>query len=387
MGGPRMGLRRVAALAVCLLSIWAIPASANDAVPTLNKLAFPDIPTGKGYSFLVIGHAYGRSVSSHNLPHHLPSASLLANVKKFRELKPDFVVMLGDVYWRLETPWVEAFQKLIMDRVGVPFVNAVGNHDVTRYTEDESVVIDHAAYKRRFGQPYFTFRAGADLHIVVDTVSKPRSIVGDQKAFLEKAVERGAGDPTIRNVFFWSHHLIWTQVDRRYRWLKGDPGNWNFRSEIFPLIQRLGKSKNVIWGSGNFGEPPNSSLFYDRRAEENITFFATGIGDTRNDLFLHVAVDDAANVTIKPVSLTGGKPQPIETFDVAYNRKIGDAWFALNWDFLILPPQLNPLTLRDKLSRVLQMRFFWHGVIGASLLWIGLILSVLIVRRIVRPRP
>ena len=80
--------------------------------------------------------------------------------------------------------------------------------------------------------------------------------------------------------------------------LKGDPGDWNFKSEIYPHLLTLAKSKNVFWGSGNFGEPPNISLFFDRRESENLTVFATGIGDTRHDLVLLVEVSADAKVSL-----------------------------------------------------------------------------------------
>ena len=318
------------------------------------------------------------------MPHHLPAASLLANVDSLRALDADFVITLGDVYWRLEDRWVTAFDTMIMDHLAVPFVNAVGNHDITRYTGNDKVVLDAEDYRNRFGATYFAFRAAADLHIVVDTVTDGRSIKGTQKTFLEQQVARAEKDPGIRNVLFWSHHLLWTQIDPEYRWLKGNPGNWNFKSEIYPLIRNLAKSKKVFWGSGNFGEPPNISLFFDHRQEENMSVFATGIGDTRHDLILHVTVGKGAGITITPVSLTGAKLPGVETFDVNANRRVADEWYALNWDFLVVKPRPNPPSFREKLETVMGIRYFWHGVVIASAVWLGLIFSIAIFQRIRR---
>jgi hypothetical protein len=367
---------------ILALSIFAVlkapplraEAAASD-LPTLNRMAFPDLPADKSYSYIVIGHGYGRSVSLHNMPHQLPAASLLANIDKLKDLNADFVVMLGDVYWRMETPWVTAFQKQIMDRIGIPFINAVGNHDITRYSAAGKVVLDANVYKERFGDTYFSFRAGSDFHIVVDTVTGGRSIQGAQKKFLEAKIAAAAANPDVRNVMFWSHHLVWTQIDPNYAELKGMPGNWNFKSEIYPLIQDLAKTKNVYWGSGNFGEPPNISLFYDRRQQENLTVFATGLGDTRHDLVLHVTVSNDAKVSIKPISLTGDALPAIEKFDVAANKKIADQWYALNWNFLVERPRPNPPNLREKFELVFSVRYFWHGIFAASSFWIGVLLT------------
>lgn len=375
---------------VCLLFLMAAVvgrANSNVTVPTLNGTPVPEIRPGTAYTFLVIGHAYGRSVSSHNFPHHLPAASLLANVDLLKKLTPDFVVMLGDVYWRLGSPWIDSFKTHVMDKVGVPFVNAVGNHDITRYAGDGKFALDLDAYRKRFGPTYYSFTAGHDVHVILDTVSRPRWITGEQKTFLEKTLARVADDTQIKNIFLWSHHLLWTQVDKRYRWLKGDPGNWNFRSEIYPALQRMGKKKNVYWGSGNFGEPPNASLFYEHRKSDNITFFATGIGDTRNDSILQVDVAENGSVSIKPVSLTGRRLPAAEEFDVALNKKISEAWYGLNWDFLIMPPKFNPLSFREKLEAIVQIRYFWHGMVGATIIWVGLVLTGTILFLARRRRP
>jgi hypothetical protein len=295
---------------------------AANSVPTLNQRPFPVIEQNNAYSFLVIGHAYGRSVSSHNMPHALPAASLLANTALLSALNPDFVLMLGDVFWRMETPWVRAFKEKIADRVNVPFINALGNHDITRFLGDGKFKLDVEAYKKRFGSTYFSFVAGNDLHIVLDTVSKPFLIAGTQKAFLGSVIEQAKSNSKIKNVMFWSHYLLWAQIDDRYKGLKGTPKNQQFKTEIYPLLKDLAKTKNVYWGSGNFGEPPNSSLFYDHREKDNITLFATGIGDTLNDLILQVNVSDEGNITIKPVSLTGQGIQKIEQYDATYNQAL-----------------------------------------------------------------
>ena len=170
---PSFVLLRKLGLYLALFITLTVPASAQGkTVQTMNGLAFPDVPPNSPYSFLVIGHAYGRSVSTHNLPHHLPAASLLGNVEKLRRLKPDFVLTLGDVYWRLETKWVDSFKRMIMDRLNVPFVNAIGNHDITRLTDNEKVVLEPDEYRRRFGPTYYSFRVGSVLHIVLDTVTE-----------------------------------------------------------------------------------------------------------------------------------------------------------------------------------------------------------------------
>jgi hypothetical protein len=374
---PRKLLSQVLAIVV-VTALVPLPQRAEAAlstVPTLNRMELPVLPEDKSYSYIVIGHGYGRSVSLHNMPHQLPAASLLANIDKLKALDADFVVMLGDVYWRMETPWVTAFEKQIMDRIGIPFINAVGNHDITRYSAAGKVVLDADAYKKRFGTTYFSFRAGRDFHIVVDTVTAGRSIRGAQKKFLEAQIAAASANPDVRNVMFWSHHLVWTQIDPNYADLKGKPGNWNFKSEIYPLVQELAKTKNVYWGSGNFGEPPNISLFYDRRQQENLTVFATGLGDTRHDLVLHVTVGDDAKVSIKPISLTGDALPEIEKFDVAANKKIADQWYALNWNFLVERPRPNPPNLREKFELVFSVRYFWHGIFAASSFWIGVLLT------------
>ena len=82
---------------------------------------------------------------------------------------------LGDVYWRLETKWVDSFKRMIMDRLNVPFVNAIGNHDITRLTGSEKVVLEPDEYRRRFGPTYYSFRA-----VPIFTSFSTRSPKGDR---------------------------------------------------------------------------------------------------------------------------------------------------------------------------------------------------------------
>ena len=138
----------------------------------------------------------------------------------------------------------------------------------------------------------------------------------------------------------------------------------------------------MFWGSGNFGEPPNISLFFDRRESENLTVFATGIGDTRHDLVLLVEVSADAKVSFTPISLTGEDLKGVEQFDLAANRKVAKEWYDLNWDFLVMKPRLNPPGLLDKIGIVLDIRYFWHGVVITSAIWLGLLLSIAIVLRL-----
>ena len=65
---PSFVLLRKLGLYLALFITLTVPASAQGkTVQTMNGLAFPDVPPNSPYSFLVIGHAYGRSVSTHNL--------------------------------------------------------------------------------------------------------------------------------------------------------------------------------------------------------------------------------------------------------------------------------------------------------------------------------
>lgn len=94
---------------------------------------------------------------------------------------------------------------------------------------------------------------------------------------------------------------------------------YNFREEIRPYLLKLSaEGKSIYWLSGDIGGSSSYTLFYGRDPDYDITYLATGIGDTENDAIVKVDIGEDREVRFTPLSLTGQKMHAIENYDNTY---------------------------------------------------------------------
>ena len=180
-----------------------------------------------------------------------------------------------------------------------PIFNAVGNHDVSIRQN----------YVKHFGKTYYDFSYGSELYIFLDSELDDSRFIGKQLDFFTDVIKQKANNSNIRNVFVFSHKLIWAVNIKKYEVVYNNSNSQdgykqyeNFNNVMIPILADLSKAKNVFWISGDIGSFWSLPLFYDKDSNTGITFIATGLGDTKNDLILKIDIkpDD---VTVYPLSL------------------------------------------------------------------------------------
>ena len=268
--------------------------------------------TPQEYSFFVAGHLYGAPQS----PSVFPSASFLANIGMINQNKAKFFILLGDNIQAANPDYIENFKASVCSNIEIPMFNAVGNHDVTK----------RELYESHFGRTYFDFRHGSELFIILDGQINHGEIVGEQLEYLKSVLDYANKSEEIKNVFIFSHNLIWSKNNENLRRVVYPHTNShshyenidNFKSVVMPEIIQLSQTKKVFMMSGDIGVSRSLPLLYHEDEKHNITYVACGLGDTEKDAIIKVDITREGEVTFAPISLTGEKLEEIDHYGINY---------------------------------------------------------------------
>lgn len=316
----------------------------------------------EGYSFLLGGHLYGAPENRHSV---YPSASVLANIDLINSTNARFFVSLGDNYRATNNVNMSHYVDALARKLKMPLFNTVGNHDVT----------DRSLYEKHFGRTYYHFTFGSELFIFLDTEIDGGEVIGDQLKYFRNVINGITKESGISNVFVFSHKLIWSvnnpYFDIVYNHLnsrKGYSDSNNFQSNIVPILAKLSKGVSVYWVSGDVGCSWSYPLFCEKEREHDITYIATGVGDTGRDMILLVNVSKVGEVALVPFSLTGERVYPVGHYGVDYWRK----------QFGRQQPKTETGIIRwvKRVVIVIQNKYFWAGVFVSAIVWGGLFIGL-----------
>lgn len=238
------------------------------------------------YSFLIIGHLYGNPIGNKS---KVPSSTILKSLDYINNTKSSFLILLGDNYYVSDNEHINNFLDTFAYKINKPIFNAIGNHDFN--------TISHNDYINKFGKTYFKFKHGNDLHLFLDTEMDSSLIIENQLSFFKKTINSIIDDDNIKNVFIYSHKLIWSVNNLDYSIVfenlnskNGYLNSLNFETEIKPVLQSISSHKNIFWFSGDIGCSWSLPVFYDFDLDSKVTYIATGLGDTKKDMLLKVDV-------------------------------------------------------------------------------------------------
>jgi hypothetical protein len=298
-------------------------------------------PHKANYSILIAGHLYG---APENVQSVYPLSSILGMLHEINSIDCSFFVSLGDNSRTARDIHIVNYKKSFADKLNFPIFNAVGNHDF----------VNRQKYVENFGETYYDFVYGSELYIFLDSELDHSKIKGEQLKYFRSVIKQKAINPNIKNVFIFTHKLIWAVNIPRYQVLyhnlnsqTGYEHDDKFNSIIIPILKNLAKDKNVFWISGDIGSSWSYPLFYDNDKNTGITFIASGIGDTEKDLILKASINDGI-VKFLPISLTGEKLNNIEHYGVKY-------W--LNYfhnDSIVIRYYL-------KIKKMMLHKYYWMG--------------------------
>jgi len=287
----------------------------QSALPVLNGVPFHPTSDPKAYSYLVAGHLYGAPLNKQSI---FPAASLLGNLDRIDRAQPEFFMSLGDAV-RLPSPiQLMTFRSSFLDRVSAPILNAVGNHDV----------VSRERYLAEFpGSTTYQFTHGRALHIVVDTELDVGRISGAQLEWLLESLRAAESNDAIRSVAIYGHKLLYVVgrekfevVARHLNSHLGYQADALFNENLLPALRRLAEKKQVTWFAGDIGCAHSLPLFHAKEEQRDLTFVATGIGDTENDVILRVDVEESGRMAFRVIRLDGLRSQKLETYDVEFWR-------------------------------------------------------------------
>ncbi|NOQ72170.1 MAG: hypothetical protein GQ574_09220 [Crocinitomix sp.] len=291
---------------------------------------------GTQYSFIVSGHFYGDGGNKSRFPVN----TLLANLDWINGSNAVMLVCLGDLFKDVSND-IPNYQTSLFDKLEMPLVNAVGNHDLT-----------DNIYQDNFGKTAFSFQINQDVHIVLDTERDNGDITGEQLDLLKDAKTK-VNNGVIQNVFIYTHRTIWkeaySEMDGIFEDNTQSIGGTNYESEVLPILKEMGEKVHVYLFSGSLGTAPASFFhFYDK--ENNVKIIATAIRGLPRDAMLEVMVNEMGEASFTTKSLTGEKLDPLNYYDVEYwQTEVGTEPF--NWKMI---PYYIELMLKH--------RFFWYGV-------------------------
>lgn len=301
----------------------------------------------KEFSFLAAGHIYG----SHNNPLY-PAASLLANIPVLNDSGADFMVLLGDVVQHSNNLNIRLLKNGFTSKLNFPIFNAPGNHDL----------LNRTLYIDNFGETFFSFQYSTSFFIFLDSVIDQGRIEGEQLKFVTKKIDYCKESPQVKNIFIFSHHLLWAIGNYPYSDIipftngrKGDhPKDATTISHIILPELKCLTDKNVYFVSGDIGCDWSLPFFYAKDNNPNITYLATGLGDTEKDMILKINVNEFGAVTFQLISLTAQKLNPVQDYNLNYWKNyFGDKRRIFN-----------------KVERVVRHKYFLSGALSSLFLLI-----------------
>ena len=284
-------------------------------LPVMNGMSFNPTSTPKAYRYIVAGHIYGAPLNKKSI---FPAASLLGNLDRINRAQPEFFMSLGDAV-RLPSPiQFKTFRSSFLDRVSAPILNAVGNHDVA----------SRERYLAEFpGSTSYLFTHGRVLHIVVDTELDVGRISGAQLEWLLESLLAAESNDSISSVALYGHKLLYVVgrdefevVSRHLNSHLGYQADALFNQNLLPALRRLAEKKQVTWFAGDIGCAHSLPLFYVKEEQRDLTFVATGIGDTENDAILRVDVEESGRMSFRVLRLDGLRALNLETYGVEFWR-------------------------------------------------------------------
>lgn len=291
------------------------PATQNpvDALPREVSLNQMDIPqSGSGdFRFLVVGHLYGTIDGDDNEPDH----ALVTKIPALKNARLNMLVSLGDMVKHSRDEDFNTLSEQLLNPLEIPVFNTPGNHDV----EDRSL------YEFRYGQTFYSFKAGSSRMIFLDTERQPCNFDTAQQKFLSAALLSAQEDEMVKNVFIFMHKTLFFKNDALYNaqntaYLPNETICYNeknfagiMESEIQPVLAK----KPVYLFAGDVGAWGNLTPYYEQHTDLPLTMIMTGLGDQPKDAGIFVTIQ-GADVHLELYPLTDNPMPALDTFSPTY---------------------------------------------------------------------
>ena len=294
----------------------APPPPANLAAHALNGRALPLESSDGAHSFLVGGHLYGSRANAKSI---YPSPSITANLERVNTSGAAYFVAQGDIALDATPRHLETLRTRLVDRLEIPFWNAVGKHDVA----------NRPHFLEGFPQPTVGFFShGPILHLVLDSELDSGQISGQQLEFLLDALAGAQTLARVKCVAIHSHRLIWVdgRPDFDIVWnhvnaKRGYVHDGAFVRDVLPALREIAAVKPVVWFSGDVGIPTTLPLFFHREPDVDLRWVAVGMGNTADDALVQVHAAADGELEFEVMRMDGRPSKPLEHFGLEYWKK------------------------------------------------------------------
>lgn len=347
----------VALLAFYLKSpVLTQPLAFENLIYSLNKKPLGLSAADTSYSFLLIGHAYG---SPNNPSSKSPASTLIKNLDHINELKPELIFFLGDMVRVATEEQFDNLERFLLSKMQYPALNTPGNHDLS----------DREFYESKFGKTFQSFQIGSEYFILLNTgVGGETS--DEQREFIKNKIELVRNSSDIQNLILLSHRLYWMadpeleplQIIINIKTItEEDKSLYSFMLSVTRDLENI----NTYFIAGDIGAFGAPTLFFHRLENENITFLATGLGETEDDAIIAAKVDEG-EITFQAISITGKKLQSLEYYSADY------------WQKIFAEQKTENVSFRSQVAIFLRTYWVW---IGFVVLIIVLFLKAIISQR------
>ncbi len=254
------------------------------------------------YSFYVAGHLYGKP-GNNELGAYSKFKDKFENIRSYEDLS--FGVLTGDaVKGSTDEEWLALIEDL--DMLPAEYHLARGNHD---YKNKENL-------NKYFPESYYSFKKGADLHIILDANLDGWNITGEQLTFLKNTINENKDEA--KNFFIYTHQVIWFNPDDHPRYLhvnseEGRNPVSNFKTEVLPLFKNL--ENQVYFFAGDVGAGSWASDINYTKPNNHIHLIANGMGDGVNDSFIMVSVSEYAEPKFSVISVDPSAENQIQNLE------------------------------------------------------------------------
>lgn len=240
-----------------------------------------------------------------------PASSLLGAIDKIKAAKPQWIFALGDVVRNSDNPQQVARYQQTLQAFGCPTILVPGNHDLLSDGSLPDSTVMELPCQRAYGDQFIFLNTEKLIH------HRGHELL---KQLKELPSECDGG----QNLFVFSHRLMWALADPEFERMDEfaneplrDKVDLDTLKLVFDAVGKLARNRPIYWFSGDIGASWSLPVFEGHSQDKQRHYFAAGLGDTEEDAFWQIHVDDAGNVHPSLLSLAPTDFQrPI--YDLAY---------------------------------------------------------------------
>ena len=300
--------------------------SAKSEILSINSLNNKKIINDKTLNFVFLGHL--RDEAQWNFPSYRTERFL----KELNQKNLSFLILLGDSFYEPNRSNIDKLKKIV-NELNFPVFQSIGNHETYLYSVkdynketnlenlDKFKIYNKEFYEQNFGKTNSFFEISNNCFFILDFENKIIGITEKiEKKFFEK-IEYCSKKNQIKNIFLFSHRLIWAHNEDYINILNKTNSRFDFKNKNYRIeqinkinnyINQLSKNKNIFWISGD-----SDSYYYFR--DKNPFFGVLSNSNLKTDYGILFKENENNSFEINSINMTTLSEQTLfnKKFDIA----------------------------------------------------------------------